>query len=793
MADVTVSMTLVDNVSSALNRINSSLDKTDAAMSQVDKASKTVESSTGKMGAIAGAVGGLVSSGVSRAIDAIGSLTSEMVAASDSTDKFKQGLQFSGLGADEIEKLTSATQTYADQTVYDLGDIRNATMQLASNGVPNYDKLAEAAGNLNAVVGGNADTYKSVTQAMVQTAGAGKLTTENWNQITDAIGGAAGPLQEELRKTGAYTGNFRDAMADGQITAEEFNKALMNLGFDQAAVDAAKSTKTFEGAMGNLQASVVKVGMNILDNIKKPLTDAMSFAADAIDNLANIVGPALSGAFNVGGSLLQPLIKAFQTAAPFFSTFKATVMSVGSQIETSFTPVIQTLSTALGQVVNTIMPPMMQFLSSLTGALGGVVAAVAPIINQLIGVLLPVLAQIHESVLSMMTPIITMIGQAAAELAPLISQIISTLMPTIQQISTVITTVLLPVIQDIGTNIIATVVPAIQQIVTTIGQLLPPIMNLIDVVLPIIMSLVQTMMPIIVNAANIILSTVGPVISGIATAIQGVIQTLQGVIDFVIGVFTGNWQMAWSGIQNIFGGIWNAIRGVFTAVWEGIKGAISAGLAYISGLWNSIWSSVSSFVSSAWEGIKSAVSNGINGMMSFVTGIPGKIKDVFSRAGDWLLNAGKDIINGLVNGIKNAIGGAINAVKNVAGKVVDAAKNFFKIGSPSKVFFGFGRYIDEGLANGITAGAGGVNSAMTAMSGGAIAAAQSKLTGGRLDLSSGISGAKIMAPSLTGDMAGHRTRTVNNDYSRGPVNITINGYNKNPEQLAREIAEVLGE
>ncbi len=109
------------------------------------------------------------------------------------------------------------------------------------------------------------------------------------------------------------------------------------------------------------------------------------------------------------------------------------------------------------------------------------------------------------------------------------------------------------------------------------------------------------------------------------------------------------------------------------------------------------------------------------------------------------------------------------------------------------MFYGFGRYIDEGLANGITSGAGGVNSAMTAMSGGAIAAAQSKLTGGRLDLSNGISGAKIMAPSLTGDMAGHRARTVNNDYSRGPVNITINGYNKNPEQLAREIAEVLGE
>ena len=75
--------------------------------------------------------------------------------------------------------------------MYGLSDIRNITAQLASNGVPNYEKLAEAAGNLNAVAGGTADTYKSVGMVLTQTAGQGKLTTENWNQLSDAIPGAS--------------------------------------------------------------------------------------------------------------------------------------------------------------------------------------------------------------------------------------------------------------------------------------------------------------------------------------------------------------------------------------------------------------------------------------------------------------------------------------------------------------------------------------------------------------------------------------------------------------------------
>lgn len=216
--------------------------------------------------------GNILSNVVSQAAGSIESLVSEAVAASDATDKFKQTLDFAGLKPEKIDQLTASTQSYADKTVYSLTDIQNITAQLASNGVKDYDKLAEAAGNLNAVAGGNAETYKSVGMVLTQTAGQGKLTAENWNQLSDAIPGASGLLQKALLDAGAYTGNFRDAMKEGEISAEEFNAAILQLGNEPVAEKAATSVKTMEGAVGNLQAAIVGKLSQAFDVIKPFLT-----------------------------------------------------------------------------------------------------------------------------------------------------------------------------------------------------------------------------------------------------------------------------------------------------------------------------------------------------------------------------------------------------------------------------------------------------------------------------------------------------------------------------------------
>jgi len=240
-------------------------------------------------GAMAGAVAGIVAPMAASALAGIKNLVGEMAAQVDSTKKFRSTLEFADVSDKNIKQLTKSTQAYADRTIYNLTDIRNITSQLASNGVKDFDKLAEAGGNLNAIAGGNAETFKSVGMVITQTAGQGKLTAENWNQLADAIPGASGKIQQALEKNGAFVGNFREAMSKGEITSEEFNAALLELGSDPVAVKAAQSTSTFEGALGNMQASVVKVGAAILER----LAPAFTVVTGAISEAFGAVVPAI--------------------------------------------------------------------------------------------------------------------------------------------------------------------------------------------------------------------------------------------------------------------------------------------------------------------------------------------------------------------------------------------------------------------------------------------------------------------------------------------------------------------
>lgn len=233
-----------------------------------------------------GAIAGVSSQALQILTGSFSDLIGETTQSSDAMDKFKSTMQFAGFTEKETKEAAKFVKKYADDTVYELSDISNTTAQLAANGIGNYQELTEAAGNLNAVAGGNAETFKSVAMMLTQTAGAGKLTTENWNQMADAIPGASGKMQEAMKNNGAFTGNFRDAMEEGQISAEEFSKAIVDLGMTDVAEEAAKSTKTFEGAMGNLQANIVTKMNEIVDGIgKDKLTDIISFISDNITKL----------------------------------------------------------------------------------------------------------------------------------------------------------------------------------------------------------------------------------------------------------------------------------------------------------------------------------------------------------------------------------------------------------------------------------------------------------------------------------------------------------------------------
>jgi phage-related protein len=195
------------------------------------------------------------------------------------------------------------------------------------------------------------------------------------------------------------------------------------------------------------------------------------------------------------------------------------------------------------------------------------------------------------------------------------------------------------------------VVQVVMSLVPVIGSLLPPITQLIGALLPPLVALFAAVLPPVIALASAILDSLIPVIDGLMTF-------LQGLINFVTGVFTGNWDQAWSGVKQMFSGFVDTVKGL------------------------------------------------INGTLKTVfTDLPNFIKGVFSGAGSWLVNAGRNIVQGLIDGVGQMASRLWDSVTSLASGAVDKVKGALGIHSPSTVFRDeVGKQIPAGVAQGIDSG-----------------------------------------------------------------------------------------
>lgn len=561
----------VKTIQTGSRQIETSARQAGEGLEEVDKSSTKASGGTGKFAAIAGAMGGLVSTGVSMAVDAISGLSNDIIEASDSAQKFASTLNFAGLDTSTIDQLTASTQKYADETVYDLSDIRNTTAQLAANGVDNYANLAEAAGNLNAVAGGNADTFKSVGMVLTQTAGAGKLTTENWNQLSDAIPGASGKLQEAMKKNGAYTGDFRDAMAKGEITAEEFNQAIMDLGMTDTAKEAATSTQTIEGAMGNLEASVVNVGMQILDSFKGPATQGISMLAEGIGGLPQAFTSMM-------GSMLPTLQK------------------IGSVFQSSFAPVGQVFTSQLLPALK----PFMQACQNLGTAIMPVLNAAFQTFTPVLGSLVAKLTEVGVTIMTTITPVINNMAALFRAALPTIQSLFQSWASTLQ-------------------GIINAVFPYIQTVISTV-------MNVINAIITTVMAAVQGdwdgVWAGIGNVITTVWNGVKSVVSAGANAISGIISAVSGTINTV-------WTGLWNAVKGLASSAWNGITG---AVRNGVNSVVGT-VSGIGGKIKGAFSAAGSWLESAGTNIIQGLINGIKGAIgNAVAAVKGAASSIVNAA-----------------------------------------------------------------------------------------------------------------------------------------------------------------
>lgn len=641
----------------------------------------------GGFGAKLGVITGIAQSVAGKAIEAFMGLSGEITSASDSAQKFASTLNFAGVSEQQIKRLTASTQDYADKTVYDLNDIRNTTAQLAANGVPNYDRLAEAAGNLNAVAGGSADTFKSVAMVLTQTAGQGKLTTENWNQLSDAIPGASGKIQQALKEAGAYTGNFRDAMADGQITAQEFNDAIMSLGFTDAAVEAATSASTIEGATGNLEAAFVKLGASVLDSVKPAITGGMSWIADGVTNAVPVVQAGIEGLIGWFQRLYSKLeengaITAFKSA---WDTIRDAIMGVVNMVidwvklmppdgvATAIKLIADTLNLIVGnagKLAPVLIPAVAAFLGFKTATAG--ITAVAGGLDGIFNAAVKV-----KNAANGVTDLVNGIGGISGRIQKIaastkIAQNAQLAWNAVTSAGTAIQRAFNAVLKanPVGfwVTIFATVVAALVWFFTQteVGRKAWAAFT----------SWLSETWAALVEGAKAIWNGLGEFLADLWATITGGVQSAW---DGIAGFFTGLWQTISGGVT----GAWTSIKSFFTTTWDGIKAFLSNILDGIKSIWTSVWTAVSQFFTDVWNkivafftpiinGIRNTIGNVLNAISGVWTSVWNAVKSVAST----IWNAISGVVSTYIQNVRNTISTVLNAISGVWTSVWNSVSSF---------------------------------------------------------------------------------------------------------------------
>lgn len=154
------------------------------------------------------------------------------------------------------------------------------------------------------------------------------------------------------------------------------------------------------------------------------------------------------------------------------------------------------------------------------------------------------------------------------------------------------------------------------------------------------------------------------------------------------------WNEKWEGFKTNFQTAWESLPGFVQHPIQALDQA-SAGLkqwfAGVGEWWNQKWAGFKENWDKAW-----------NSLVDTLKALPKKFLDY-----------GKNIVQGLIDGINKGIENAKKTVGGLAKAILDKFTTDTGIHSPSKVFEQFGIYIDQGLANGITAALPYVEQAMT--------------------------------------------------------------------------------
>ncbi|MFS0068022.1 hypothetical protein ACL1G7_04735 [Corynebacterium striatum] len=182
-------------------------------------------------------------------------------------------------------------------------------------------------------------------------------------------------------------------------------------------------------------------------------------------------------------------------------------------------------------------------------------------------------------------------------------------------------------------------------------------------------SVIQPTLSVFMSVVQAVGSFVAPIFMAI---IGGAFRTMGTLIS---SIWSGVIKPAWDFFRNAAGLLADVLTGNFSnignrfssmgdAIHNVVRGAINTAMNLFKSIFEAAKGVAAAFAQSIGNMVNS-VRGKIGEMMGVLGQIPSKIQGVFASAGTWLVNAGKNIISGLINGIKSMFGQVGNAIGSI--------------------------------------------------------------------------------------------------------------------------------
>lgn len=549
-----------------------------------------------------------------------------------------------------------------------------------------------------ALMAGGVFAAKFLSGALEEAREAEKVTARTENVIKSmglASKVSASQIGDLATSLSNKTGVDDDAIQSGQNLLLTFKNIASSAGEAGGVFEQTSGLMVdLSAAMGtDTKGAAIQLGKALNDPVKglTALTRVgVSFTEKQKEQIAGFVESGQMA--KAQGVILGELKNQFGGAAEAMATpadkAKVAYANLKEQIGTALIPVVDRFLNLLLSAA----PAVSSAIAGIGPAFGRIQAFLAPFVAQVQslfsggggGGLISGIVAFAQSVGAQLLPVLqtmgaTFTGVVLPAIQQLASYLVANLLPIFSQVAGIITGQVLPILASLAQFFYGTIYPAVVQVATAIGQKLKPVFDALfqviqTSVLPTVSKLLAKLrewQPTIQKVIGVVVLIIGKVLE-FAAAILG--KVLPPVIRFA-GFLLSN--------------VIPAVAAVIGVIVKIIGKVIEFGAAVVD--------RVKDFVKFL-QGLRDKFGEALD----YVKGIPGKIEGALSGLGSLLLETGKDLIRGLINGIKAMASAAKDAAVGAVKGAVDAAKDYLKIGSPSKVFEEIGMWSMEGLAKGIT-------------------------------------------------------------------------------------------